>query len=669
MASHTLTLPQALNRARSAYNAGKFIEAEKIWHQIIAAKPDIFDALHLLAVVQVSLGKNDLALASYDRALAIRADDGVTLNNRGNALQALKRYDEALASYDRALSVLPDDAVVLNNRGVTLHELKRYDEALASYDQALAVRLDYAETLNNRGNALMELKRHEEALASYDRSLSSRPNHGDTLYNRGNVLRELKRPDEALASYDRALVLRPDHADALYNRGNTLQELKRHEEALASYDRALSLRPDHGDALTNRGNALKDLKRLDEALASYDRALTVRPDDADALNNRGIAMKEMKRPDEALASFDRALSLRPDYAEALYNRGNALKELKRLDEALASFDRALAAKADHAYALSGAADCVAKLCEWDRRTQFAANLTAHVSGKKSIVSPFVLLGYSDDPALQLQCARNSIENDVPSTPRPFWTGETWRHDKLRIAYLSADFRSHPMGYLTAGLFERHDRSRFEIMGVSFGLDDGSEIRKRLVAAFDECHDVRRRSDQDVAKLLYDRQVDIAVDLMGHTADSRPGIFAHRPAPVQVNYLGYPGTMGADFIDYIIADDVVAPFEDQRFYSEKIIHLPDCFQVNDSKRAIAARTPTRAAMGLPEHGFVFCCFNAIWKVAPPIFDVWMRLLHRVRGQHPLAVTRQRERGAESARGGAAARDRSVAANVCRTASAR
>ncbi len=513
------------------------------------------------------------------------------------------------------------------------------------------------------------MKRLDEALANYDRALSVLPDYAEALYNRGNALKELNRLDEALASYDRALSVRPDYAEALNNRGNTLQELKRHDEALASYDRALSLRPDNAEALNNRGNSLKELNRFDEALASYDRALSLRPDYAAAFYNRGNALHELKRHDEALASYDRALSLRPDYAEALNDRGNALKELNRFDEALASYERALAVMADHAHAFSGAADCAIKLCDWDRRTRFVADLKEHVSGKRSVIDPFVLLGYSGDPALQLQCARTYIENKVSLPARPFWTGQARRHDKPRVAYLSADFRAHATAYLTAELFERHDRSRFEIIGISFGVDDRSEMRRRLVAAFDEFHDGRRKSDHEVAELLHDRQVDIAIDLKGYTQDSRPGIFAHRPAPIQVNYLGYPGTMGARFIDYIIADKVVAPFEHRPFYTEKIVHLPDCYQVNDTKRKIAERAPTRQEAGLPEHGFVFCCFNNNYKIAPPFFDVWMRLLHRVEGS--VLWLRQHNEVAKRnlAHEGAAARDRSVAAGVCRTDAAR
>ena len=482
----------------------------------------------------------------------------------------------------------------------------------------------------NLGVALRNQGKLDEAITHLEHVLRLKPGDAEAHCNLGNALLDLKRPEDALANYDKAIALNPHYAELYSNRGNALRDLNRPEEALASHDRALSLRPDYVEALNNRGVTLHELKRYDEALACYDRALALQPDHADALNNRGSTLYELKRYDEALASYDHALSLRSDYAEALNNRGSALRELNRFDEALASYDRTLAVKADHAHAFSGAADCVMQLCDWDRRIRFATDLCGRISSKKSIVSPFVLLGYSGDPALQLQCARNYIKNKIPSPLPPLWSGQTWRHDKLRVAYLSPDFRSHAVAFLTAELFELHDRSRFEIIGVSFGVDDRSEMRQRLIAAFDEFHDVRRNSDKEVAKLLNDRQVDIAVDLAGYTRDGRPGILAHRPVPIQVSYLGFPATMGADFIDYIIADAMVLPVEQQPYYTEKVVYLPDCYLVNDTKRKIAERTPTRQEMGLPEHAFVFCCFNNHWKITPAIFDVWMRLLHQVEG---------------------------------------
>jgi len=344
MTKLTLTLSQALDRAGSAYQVGQFVEAERLCRQIIQAKPDLFAALHLLAVVQSRLGRKNIALASYDRALQVRPNSAEALSNRGATLKELERFEEALASYDRALTLLPDFAEALFNRGNILHELERFEEALASYDRALAARPNHAEAYTNRGLTLHELKRFDEALASYDRALQLRPDDAEGHTNRGNTLRELKRFDEALASYDRALALRPDVVETLSNRGHALNE------ALASYDQALALRPDSAAARINRGLTLHELKRFDEALASYDRVLQARPDVAEGHNNRGNTLHELKRFAEALASFDRALALRPDYAEALFNRGNTLKELKRFEEALASYDRALQVRPDYAEA-------------------------------------------------------------------------------------------------------------------------------------------------------------------------------------------------------------------------------------------------------------------------------------------------------------------------------
>ena len=609
------------------HQAGRFAEAEACYRRVLAAQPDHADALHLLGIIAQQTGRHELAVELISRAIKQNGQSAAYFCSLGIALKNQGKIDEAVKAYRQAIRIKPDLPEAHCNLGNALRGQGKLDEAVAACSQAIRIKPDLAEAHFNLGNALHGQGRLDEALASYDRALSLRRDYAEALNNRGNVLQELKRLGEALASYDQAISLRPDYAGALSNRGNVLRELKRLDEALASHDRALMLRPDYAEALYNRGNVLQELRRLDEALVSYDRALTLRPDYAEALYNRANALRELNRLDEALASYDRALTLRPNYADALCNRGNALRELNRLDEALASYDRALAVKADHAVAFSGAADCVMRLCDWDRWTRFTTDLYAHVSGKKSIVAPFVLLGYSGDPALQLQCAKNFIENKIPSPPPPFWSGQRWQHDKLRVAYVSADFRSHPGAYRMAGLFEQHDRSRFEVIGISFGVDDRSEIRKRVAAAFDEFYDVRGKSDQQVAKLLHDLQVDIAIDRNGYTTDSRPGIIAHRPAPIQISYLGYPATMGTPFIDYIIADKVVAPLEDQRFYTEKIVHLPNSYQVNDRKYKIAESAPSRQENGLPQ-GFVFCCFNNNYKITPRVFECWTRILKQV-----------------------------------------
>jgi len=483
---------------------------------------------------------------------------------------------------------------------------------------------DPAEAHYRQGNSFLAQAKFADAVTAYGAALSLRPEHVDALVNRATALSELGRHDEALTDSDQALVLAPDDPEIWYNRGNTLQALRRPDQAMTSYDRALALQPDFTDALNNRGHVLLILQHFNEALTSFSRALTLEPDHIDALINRGSALWELKRYDEALAAFDRALGLEPGHAEALYNRGNVLQQLKRHDEALASYERAMAANPDHKYALGGAAECVLRLCDWKRRDDYGRQIAERLASGTAIIPPLTLMSYSDDPALQLQCARAYVRDRLPEAFEPLSKRRGPRGDKIKLAYLSADFRNHPVGYLTAPLFEGHDRARFDVTGISFGPDDGSPIRDRVVRAFDRFHDVRALDDEGAANLIRDLGVDIAVDLMGHTQDSRTGILARRPAPIQVSYLGFSATMGAGFIDYILGDHIVTPADRQSAFAEQIVQLPDSFWIHHGQ-PIAERTPSRAEEGLPAEGFVFCCFNAAAKIAPGMFDIWMSLL--------------------------------------------
>lgn len=445
----------------------------------------------------------------------------------------------------------------------------------------------------------------------------------EVLVNHGNVLTAMGRAGEALAAYDQALAARPDFFEALFNRANLLLENRRNEDALAGFERAVAARPDAAPVWNNRGTALRGLRRLDEALASYDRAAALTPGNVNALTNRAMTLYELRRFDEALAAADQALAAQPGFAEALYLRGNILRDRQRPQDALDSYEQALAANPTHPHALNGLAQTALLSCDWKRSAALAPRLKEGIESGRALIQPMVLMGYSDDAALLRRAAENAIHHVAP-VQQPLASKTRYGHDRIRLAYLSADFHQHPTAQLMVELFERHDRSRFEITAIAFGPDDNSPMRARLKKAFDRFEDVRDMSDADVARLLCERETDIAIDLNGHTQDARPGIFAHRPATVQINYLVYPGTTGASYMDYVLADRTVLPVDQQPFFSEKIIHLPDCYQANDATRAIPD-APARADCGLPEAGFVFCCFNNGWKLNPPVFDIWMKLL--------------------------------------------
>jgi len=624
--------------AEAHYNLGNILamehrsdQAAAHYRQVLAIRPDFVEAYNSLAIVLSDQGKTIEAITCFERALVLQPTFIEAHYNLGKLLTKENRLDQAAAEYEQALVLKPDYHEAQYNLGNILLEQGRLDDAVIRFQRVLLLKPDYAEAHNGLGAALSLQGKIAEAIANYERALALKPAFVDALHNLGNAFRDLGLPAQAIASFDKALAIAPAHIEALNNRGNALQHLKRPAEALASFDNALAIKPDYPEALNNRGLALQDLQRpAEEALASFDRALAIRPDFVEALNNRGNALQDLQQYALAIASYDRALTIKPDYGDALYNRGNALRRLNRIAEALASFDKALALTPDHRHAFSGAAEAALAICDWSRTAMIAGELETHISRQKSIISPFFALGYGCDPLLQLNCARTFIDHKLPVRPQPLWNGAIRHHDKLRISYLSADFHQHATAFLTAGLFELHDRTRFEIVGISFGPEGQSDMRARLMNAFDEFHDVRSKSDRDIAKHLNELHVDIAIDLKGYTYDARFGILAHRPAPIQVSYLGYPGTMGADFIDYVIADKIVLPFDQQPYYTEKIVHLPDCYQVNDSKREIAARTPARREAGLPEEGFVFCCFNNNYKITPPVFDVWMRLLGAIEG---------------------------------------
>lgn len=607
------------------HQAGRLAEAEACYQRTLAAQPHHPDALYHLALLARQVGQTEAALDLLGKAIKLKRTDPLYFLYHATTLQELERYDEALASYDRALALLPEQADIFYNRGLVLKALGRFGEALESLERALALKPDFAEAWNNCGLLQQQMRLLDRSIASLDRAVALNPSYAEALLNRGIALQEAGRLDDALADYDKALALAPDFAEAHNYRGVVLQGLRRLDEAVASFNAALALRPDHADTYNNRAIALLEMKRHAEVLKSLARAVTIAPGFAEAHHNIGCVLMQQNKFRQALTSLDRAVALKPDYIDALNSRGVALQELKQFEQALDSFSRAHALTPDHPNALSGMMLCAGALCDWDRRTELAGTAIARIKEGELGVMPFTLLGYTGDMGLQLQ----STKGLVPMPP-PLWTDEIRRHQRIRIAYLSADFHNHATAHLMAGLFEHHDRSRFEIIGVSSGPDDGSAYRQRLVAAFDRFCDIREMGDEAVARMLHEMEIDIAVDLKGHTKDARLEILAHRPAPVQVGYLGYPGTTGADFIDYVIADETVAPFAHQPFYTEKLVHLPCSYQVNDSARRIAAHAPLRPAVGLPEQAFVFCCFNQSWKIGPETFDVWMRLLAAVEG---------------------------------------
>lgn len=570
------------------HQAGRFHRAETLYRKVLARDPDHAEALHLLGVLAYQSGKIGPALQLIERALPALAKLPDAYLNYGNALRAAGRLPEAITRYREAIALKPDYGMAHNNLARVLIEQKEFVAALDAGRRAVELIPDFAGAHANCADALLGLDRFADA-------------------------------ETALR---RVLEFEPDLASVHIDLGRALQAQKRLEEAAAAYRRAIELEPELVEAHNNLGNVLKDLGRLDEAVASYESALKIAPDNAVIHSNLGTTLRERQRLDDAAASYRRALALKPDFAAARHRLGLLLAGRGELGEAAALLAGAALhlddAAIDWLYAQR-------RMCEWGGYREEEARVLAR-PGRQS----FALLALSSSPVQQLDCAqRMAAALAVPKSLRcPHALPRS--EGPIRVGYVSANFRSHADASLIAGLIEHHERQDFEIIGYSASPDDGSQIRTRLASAFDRFVDIANRGDRDAAQFIRADEIDILIDLNGFTGQARTAVFAYRPAPIQVNYLGFPATTGADFIDYIIVDPFVVPTSQQPFFSERLVHLPDCYQCNDDKRAISEHTPSRAECGLPAEGFVFCCFNNAFKLTPDFFDIWMRLLRAVPG---------------------------------------
>jgi protein O-GlcNAc transferase len=592
MSPHLQTmLQQAINHTQQ----NNFSQAKLLFNYILKIQPKNFDALHAMGFICGVENNHQEASCYLIRAIKINSNVLEVNMNCAKSLQEVGNYLDSIKYFQQAIFLSPNNHEVWLGCGRSFKSLRRFDEAIAHYDKALGLNPNYAEAWSNKGNTLHELKRYEEAIAHYDKALSLKPDYADVWSNKGVTLHELKRFDEAIAHYDKALSLNPNYAKAWSNKGVTFQGLKRFDEAIAYYDEALSLKPDYAVGWSNKGNTLHELNRFDEAIAHY----------------------------------DKAISLMPDYHNAWTNKGNALRELKRFDEAIAHYEKALTLRPDIDWVSGSLRNTKMTICSWSGLSESLEDFFKKVMANEKVVAPFSLLALNDDALLHKKCSEIYIQSRYPFNPVLESIVKRPQSQKIRVGYFSADFKNHPVAYLIGELIELHDRSQFEIYGFSL-VKAVDEMSRRFKLVFDHSIESQGMSDIEIAQFSRDLNIDIAVDLTGFTKDSRMGIFSYRAAPIQVNYLGYPGTMGADYIDYIIADKTLIPLDAQSSYTEKVVYLPNSYQVNDRKRLISDRQFTRHELGLPEDEFVFCCFNNNFKILPVTFASWMRILKAVEG---------------------------------------
>ena len=536
------------------------------------------------------------------------------------------RLDDAERTLGQILKAQPKNADALSFLSVISAFRLDFDKALIYISKSIEQNPKNSNAYTNKGNILKELGRLDEANLAYIKAIRLDSRNHEAFNNLGNLQQEFGLYSDAIANYEKAIALVPNYAEAYSNKGNALAKLGEYQKSLDMYARTIHLKPDYFDVWLNRSFALNKLKRFHEALDSCDQAIAINPASPLAWMDKGNILSENGLYQDSIKHFDKALSLNPSFEKAWANRGSALTQLRKYEDALLSFQKAFSINSKLGYFLGDIINLKQQLAAWDGLGDDLIEMQRGVSNDLAMIDPFKFCSAIDSPAGALNAAKKWVTIQFPHKIL-LPAIEKVSHKKIRIGYFSADFKNHPVAFLLAELFELHDRDQFEIYAFSvMGAPEDDKMRHRLSQAFDEFLDLETKTEIEVAQIARDLEIDIAVDLGGHTQHAPTGIMSYRAAPIQVNYLGYPGTMGAEYMDYIIADPTVIPAEAQQFYSEKIVYLPDTYMVDDSKRLPSNKIFTRQECGLPETGFVFCCFNNGYKFNERMLQSWSNILN-------------------------------------------
>ena len=539
--------------------------------------------------------------------------------------------------YREILKIQPDNVDALHFLGILKYQLGNYDSAIECIEKVLQRNPNDPDAYYNLGLAFKGKGHLDKAIACYQKALQFNPDFANAHYNLGTALQEKGQYDEAITHYQKALQLDPNLSGVYYNLGIISQDKGQIDEAITYYQKALQLNPNLSDAYNNLGLSLREKGQLDEAITCYEKALQLDPYYADAYSNLGNVFREKGQPNDAITYYQKAIELNPNFAAAYNNLGNALYDREQIEDAVACFQKALQLKPDFAEACSNLVFQFQQMCVWKELESMAGKLNGLTrksldTGTKPAESPFLSITRHADLSTNFEIAKSwsaDIARAMSNLKIHFSfdvrrTGKT----KIVIGYLSNDFCNHATAHLMLSLFGLHNRDEFEIFCYSYGKDDGTGYRTRIQHDCDKFVDITSFSHAEAAKRIHEDQVDILVDLKGYTEGTRLSICALRPAPVQVSYLGFPGTTGADFIDYLITDKIVTPEDHAPYFSEKFVYLPHCYQVNDNTQPISSKGWTKEDFGLPESRFVFCSFNHPYKIDPVMFDVWIRILRQV-----------------------------------------
>jgi protein O-GlcNAc transferase len=547
----------------------------------------------------------------------------------------LGQLNQAISIASNLVRLYPDALILHEVLGASNLGLGNAEQAIKNYQKVIQLNPKHTDAYNNIGIVYFEQGNFSQAVESYEKVVELEPSFADAHYNLGNALKELGEIEKAIFSFRSALKINPNDVEVISNLGAALKDYGELDQAYYCYAKALEINPYYAPAHNNMGNVSQDRGDTDAAINSYKQAIKINPKYAEAFNNMGTALQDKGDISASIESYKNAIKIRPNYAEAHNNIGTALQEQGQVTQAINSYDQAIKIKPDYEAALIQKLYQKAHICDW-REIIKDGELIAKLGFSNQGVEPFCFLPLEDAPKRQKKRAELYADRTFKQIPLLSLQRSLQKINKIKIGYFSRDFRPHPVAYLMAKVFESHDRNFFTVYGYSLGLTNDSDMKQRLTKAFDVFTDVKDMNDKEIALLARQDKIDIAIDLSGYTQQNRSGIFAYRAAPVQINYLGYPGTMGAPFIDYIIADQNLIPETSQQYYSEKPIYLPHHYQAQDDTLPIANNALSRSDLGLPKNGFVFCAINNSYKITPNEFNIWMTLLKKVKNSFILLL---------------------------------
>ncbi len=614
--------------ASRSIQQGDYETAEQRAKLAISIDPKCAGAFHILGMIRCLQGALTEAEKFLLKAVSLNKKDSYIFFNLAKCLSDQGKDNSALKWHRKAIELDRSNPDFWLNYGISLVNVGKLEESLSAFDSIIRISPNHPRAWFNKAASLLKIGRLDAGLNCSARSVELSPDSAEAWKIHGIILGKLGLPDQASEAYNSSLKINPTQPDTWQLLGTALYDMKQLDEAVKSLSVSIKLDPTTAVTFLNRGVVLQELEKIEDAISDFYTARTLDGKSALTHFSLGVALAKQYQYLDAAASYEEALKQDCNYSPAWHNLGIALSELKRYEDAVKSYIKALELGMDEDFLLGNLMHTKLRICDWSDFNIYLEQLKRGLERRSRVTTPLIAICLFDSPSLQKTAAE--LYSSLKCKGEKPLDKSTSRKslEKIRIAYFSMDFREHPVGYLIAELFELHDRNYFELYGVSFGINTQDSLRRRIEESFDHFIDVSGWTTNAIAQLCQELNLDIAIDLGGFTKDARPEIFARKIAPTQINYLGFPGTMGSENYDYIIADQVLIPSNYQGCFTEKIIYLPNCFQVNDSKRKISKNPGSRSQHNLPDHGFVFCCFNNTWKLLPEMFGLWIEILTKV-----------------------------------------